>query len=128
MVAESGGVKRGKMGEGRSCWKRVWKLPEIWSFGYSLGVYETLTMERHGANGCGEKTMNAIAIISILITWASYAAVITGLGAWRQMLFRREARTLDSYIDSFWCGLATLFGLLQAWHFVRRSTLRRIWC
>jgi len=59
--------------------------------------------------------MQAVAILSILVTWAGYAAAFMGLGAWRFIF--PHSRTLTEFCESFWCGVATLFALLQIWQF-----------
>ena len=58
--------------------------------------------------------MQALAILSILLTWAFYALICVGLGAW---LPRTKSANPD-LADHFLAGLATLLALLQLWHFL----------
>ena len=58
--------------------------------------------------------MQALAILSILLTWSFYALVCVGLGAW---LPRTKSANPDP-ADNFFAGLATLLALLQLWHFL----------
>ena len=58
--------------------------------------------------------MQAFGILGILLTWAFYALICMGLGAW---LPRTKTTTPDP-ADHFFAGLATLLALLQLWHFL----------
>ncbi|MGN6368456.1 MAG: LIC_10190 family membrane protein [Phycisphaerae bacterium] len=58
--------------------------------------------------------MQALAILSILLTWAFLALVCVGLGAW----LPRATNSDPDPADHLLAGLATLLALLQFWHFL----------
>ncbi|HUO10418.1 MAG TPA: hypothetical protein VM008_19080 [Phycisphaerae bacterium] len=61
--------------------------------------------------------MQALAILSILLTWAFCAPICAGLGAWLPRLVNSAPAPPD-LADHFFAGFATLLAVLQLWHFL----------